>query len=123
MVRARLICPVCMARPNAVFAGSVVRTDVALPSAGNRPARFVDATDFLAWQRGSGKVGPGLTEFDGDFTGDQVVDGIDLALWTSFYPFPLIPVAEAVPEPASFMLLASSLALIGVRRIGEPSRN
>jgi hypothetical protein len=44
----------------------------------------VDGRDFLAWQRGYGRV-DGATPSDGDATGDGDVDGNDLAVWQETY--------------------------------------
>jgi len=83
----------------------------------SEPDGDVDGLDFLAWQLGLGLVGPGLTESDGEFTGDQVVDGLDLALWEAFFPFPLTAPQTAVPEPTSILLFQIGLfAFIATER-------
>ena len=82
----------------------------------HEPDGRVDGLDFLAWQRGFGLVGPGLTEFDGDFNGDQLVDTLDLKLWEAIVPFPLVPAITTVPEPTSLLLLTWATLLVGRRR-------
>ena len=51
----------------------------------------VDGGDFLVWQRGYMKTGPGLTLADGDFNReDVIVDIVDLNVWRSQYPTPTV---------------------------------
>lgn len=80
----------------------------------------IDGADFLAWQRGLGKTGAGVTILDGDFNADGVVDDADLKIWQHQYgiarePATLPPVA-AVPEAASFMLSLPAILAASVLR-------
>ena len=52
----------------------------------------VNGFDFLAWQRGFGSTN--ASQADGDATGDQLVDGADLAVWQA--DFVLSPQASDV---------------------------
>lgn len=71
--------------------GSVVIADavrVFIPVPSTETADFdedgdVDGRDFLAWQRGFGKVNPVLA--DGDANDDNSVDATDLGIWQSQY--------------------------------------
>jgi arylsulfatase A len=75
-----------------------------------------DGQDFLAWQRGVGKVNP--TRADGDDNEDGVVDGLDLERWRLGFGSSAPPgAASAVPEPASALLaLCAALAWRGCSR-------
>lgn len=67
--------------------------------------------DFLAWQRQAGSTGlyP-LNTLAADGNGDGVVDGKDLAIWESHYGWVApLGAASTVPEPASAVLLGSSV--------------
>jgi hypothetical protein len=70
----------------------------------------VDGRDFLAWQRGAGKLNPTLP--DGDANGDGVVHSVDLGIWQDQYatPAPLVAVGAltAESEPASALLESES---------------
>jgi hypothetical protein len=76
----------------------------------------VDGRDFLTWQRGFGT--PDAVLADGDADGDNDVDGADLVIWQAQYGQPTGPLAAStsVPEPASFTLIGTLLAMLGVRR-------
>lgn len=66
--------------------------------------RDVDGADFLLWQRDFGST----TNLAADGNGDLIVDGLDLDVWkTSFGPGTAAVIA-AVPEPSSFVLLATA---------------
>ena len=61
------------------------------------------ATDFLAWQRGSGiAVGAAFNQGDADRDGD--VDGDDLAIWESSFSA-ISPTVHTVPESSAWGLL------------------
>jgi len=45
--------------------------------------RIVDARDFLIWQRGFDPLSTTSTKATGDANGDNAVDGVDLAMWSS----------------------------------------
>ena len=67
----------------------------------------VDGNDFLVWQRGFGSPGS-LTS--GDANGDGNVDALDLGIWqTQYGNLASLATAEAVPEPAAFVLLCCCL--------------
>lgn len=65
----------------------------------------VDGTDFLSWQRGSGKSGgPGHAAGDANY--DGVINAYDLALWEAQYGSgSLMTNVANVPEPATYLLL------------------
>jgi hypothetical protein len=95
------------------------------PSADSDGDGDVDGRDFLAWQRGFNKLGPGLTLGDGDFNReDVIVDGVDLAVWLGQFGTPAVAVANGVPEPATGMLLGIGMLIVGAccRRRGWPVR-
>ena len=72
-----------------------------------------DGADFLAWQRGVGKISPDWS--DGNFNADATTDADDLALWESGYGNSSFVVS--VPEPASGLSGAIAiLFLIGSLR-------
>ena len=79
----------------------------------------VDGTDFLTWQRG---VGIGSTLAEGDASGDRLVDSLDLAEWKTQYETQAASLSAkqvvnaAVPEPASFLLLAVVLVCMWTHR-------
>ncbi len=68
----------------------------------------VDGEDFLIWQRG---LGVGTTHGEGDADLDGMVDDYDLQIWEaqygSFSPSPI----TAVPEPTTFAVITTFLAL------------
>ena len=76
---------------------------------------FIDAPDFLIWQRNAGLTG--ATQPDGDANGDGNVDGADLAIWDAQYgTSQAVAAVAAVPEPTSaFLLLISSICIAGRR--------
>lgn len=78
----------------------------------------VDASDFLAWQRGSGiDVGAAFSQGDADRDGD--VDGDDLAIWESSY-FAASSV-RTVPESSAWLLLLVGANIWGLQRGSRPS--
>lgn len=75
----------------------------------------VDGEDFLAWQRG---FSTGATLSEGDANGDSTVNDADLAIWEQQYgTSSSLPVASAVPEPSTLLLvLSSALTCLGRSR-------
>ncbi len=61
-----------------------------------------DGNDFLVWQRGNSPTGP--------------LSPVDLAAWQGAYGNPLTAAVGAVPEPATWALLALALAPFAGRR-------
>jgi hypothetical protein len=61
----------------------------------------VDGTDFVAWQRNLGSVGP-----LGDANADGIVNGSDYSIWKGQYgsPPPATVVVQYVPEPSSVLM-------------------
>ena len=83
----------------------------------------VDDVDLGLWKGGYGLTGS-ASRTDGDANGDMNVDGTDFLLWQIQYTGSLNPLSTAsmVPEPASFVLMAScvlSLCLRAVRRFAR----
>jgi len=83
----------------------------------------VDGSDFLTWQRGFGTLFPNGTNAIGDANFDQIVDGIDLGIWETQFSNtgvpPLVASVTAIPEPATWSLLASLLVVSGLSRFGR----
>lgn len=78
----------------------------------------VDGRDFLAWQRGFGKVDATLA--DGDANGDSMVDAEDLAIWQSQHAGnENLSASHAVPEPSSALLALWAIALAARVRVRE----
>lgn len=78
---------------------------------------FIDAPDFLIWQRNAGATG--ATQPDGDANGDGNVDGADLAIWDAQYgTAQAISAVSAVPEPTTALIfLMSTLCIVGRRSV------
>jgi len=76
---------------------------------------IVDGQDFLIWQRGVGVSGAIFEQ--GDANNNGVVDGADLAIFTSQFGGPpsLAAASTSVPEPASACLVGLAL-LAGLMR-------
>jgi hypothetical protein len=70
----------------------------------------VDGSDFLTWQRGLGTAS-GATNLQGDANGDGAINGADLTVWRGQFGAPAVPVAGAVPEPHSFVLMSAAACL------------
>ena len=76
----------------------------------------VDSADLGVWQRNYDPLGNHQNTFAlGDWDGDGTIDSADLGLWQRNYN-PLGP-TEVVPEPATLLLLASGLLLVGRRNM------
>ncbi len=76
----------------------------------------VDGRDFVAWQRGFGKL-INATHAEGDANGDGDVDQDDLLVYQAQYldPVPEVPpllAAYAVPEPATLAFAASGVLVL-----------
>ena len=80
----------------------------------------VDGDDFLAWQRGFGKL-VGVTNADGDADGDQDVDSADLAAWESQYGTIIPPLVASVAddESASQTLVAETEPVAAIEIVLE----
>ena len=90
---------------------------IQFPTADSDGDGDVDLDDLMNWQRGHGKLGPGLSLLDGDFLReDIIVDGADLSVWTGMFTGHPLAAVSAVPEPASMTLFALALAALGGRR-------
>lgn len=77
---------------------------------------IVDGGDLLAWQQGLG-ITNGAQQSQGDGNGDGKVDAADLAIWSGQYGQGYAtPVAGAVPEPATAVLLLLGLGALGSAR-------
>ncbi|QEG36476.1 golvesin C-terminal-like domain-containing protein [Bythopirellula goksoeyrii] len=117
--------------------GSVVIADVVrvfIPVPSTETADFdedgdIDGRDFLAWQRGFGKVSPVLA--DGDANGDDSVDGIDLGIWQDQYG--TVPVVASLSSslmvdqsttisvaPVSYETDGEFTALAGIAQVSLP---
>lgn len=72
----------------------------------------VDGLDFLIWQDG---LASGTTHAEGDANFDGFVNGDDLAVWETQYAAALVAATSAVPEPTSFLLLLSTVPILGRR--------
>lgn len=72
--------------------------------------QVVDGADFLVWQRSFGSVAsPAGSGADGD--GNGLIDAGDLTEWkNAFGTTAVAPIAAAVPEPASALLLGTVAA-------------
>jgi hypothetical protein len=82
----------------------------------------VDGADLASWQRHySPMVAAGSTFALGDWNFDDKIDGADLALWQSHYdPIGASEASvSAIPEPATMMLLAGGLVVLGRRRFSR----
>ena len=76
---------------------------------------FIDAPDFMIWQRNAGATG--ATQPDGDANGDGNVDGDDLAIWdTQYGTAQSVSAVNAVPEPTTTLLLLMSTLCMVSRR-------
>ncbi len=69
----------------------------------------VDGADFLAWQTNQGLT-TGASREQGDSNADNIVNDVDLAAWKAYFGSPS-PLATAVPEPASMVLIVGMVAL------------
>jgi len=72
----------------------------------------VEADDLARWQANFGVTGS-ATRPDGDADGDFAVDGADFLIWQRNLNMPAgaLVLAEAVPEPAAWMLLMAAAVL------------
>jgi hypothetical protein len=76
----------------------------------------VDGADLLAVQRGLG-ITTGALPTDGDANGDGDVDADDFGAWkTQFGTVGATGAGGAIPEPASFALVATALCAAGAAR-------
>jgi hypothetical protein len=93
------------------------------PSADFDDDGFITGSDFLAWQRGNGKL-LNATHADGDADGDGDVDSDDRLVFLTQYNSLLGTAAvalAAVPEPSSVLLASGAVAayfLARKRRVG-----
>jgi hypothetical protein len=80
---------------------------------------FVDAADYPVWRNQVGQTGPSLAA-DGNYDGR--VDADDYAIWKSNFgkssgaASGAVDASTAVPEPAVWILVATALATIVLRR-------
>lgn len=76
----------------------------------------VDGRDFMAWQRGLGRIS--ATPADGDGNGDGLVNAADLTIWRSAMTGGGgVAAAQGVPEPASACLVSmAALVLFAAAR-------
>ena len=81
----------------------------------------VDGADFLVWQRGVSFSGNAATSTAGNADFDADVDGEDLAVWQVQFRAPPNATADAVPEPASYLLVVSGM-LAALQRRGRKPR-
>ncbi|WP_428303709.1 lamin tail domain-containing protein [Lacipirellula sp.] len=70
-----------------------------------------DGRDFLAWQRGFGKVALTASAADGDADGDRDVDGADLTLWKANFGAAPVVAAMAASSETSAVSAASELVM------------
>jgi autotransporter-associated beta strand protein len=75
----------------------------------------VDGADFVAWQTHF-PTAIGATLADGDADADGDVDGADFVVWQTNFPFTPGPGASPVPEPATALLAAVSIAGLATLR-------
>lgn len=73
----------------------------------------VDGQDFLSWNANKFTVTPAWCS--GDFTADGQVDGLDFLVWNA-NKFLSADVLQAVPEPASMLLMFLAAGLLRLRR-------
>lgn len=74
----------------------------------------IDGADFLAWQRGVGKLNPSLT--DGDLDGDGNVNGADLIILKNRFGAAATAIATASPECNSLVLATIAVVAASTRR-------
>ena len=86
----------------------------------------VDGNDFLAWQRGFGKLNPQLA--DGDANADGVVDANDLAAWKAQFGNPappafvaFAPMSSSLSQPLSEPVAVESVSAEGEADAGGAS--
>lgn len=77
----------------------------------------VNGGDFLTWQQGNGASDAWS---DGNFNGDDVIDGADLTIWGNNYgSTSAVASSSQVPEPSTVALLVSALLIAFCARPGK----
>lgn len=90
-----------------------METQFTTPSADFNNDGKVNGLDYLAWQGGYRTL-TGASHSNGDADGDGDVDDDDLAIFNASFGQPLVsvPTQLTVPEPSTFGLFASGLAVL-----------
>ncbi|QDS97134.1 LamG-like jellyroll fold domain-containing protein [Adhaeretor mobilis] len=92
-------------------------TPVYLPIADFDSSGLVDGEDFLTWQQNNG-IGTTFAEGNAtEITGDTVIDGDDLSVWAGDYGLETAPEVSSVPEPATGLLVLTTLLAGSPRRL------